>query len=340
MATYYSKHDAGGGGVGSFADPFTLQELFDNTDSGDLGLICNTGTYTPSVTIDIDNGSAVTANNYAVIRGANADGSDDGTIATISGSSLGASTDLFNFNVSAICIKLENLRITGATQYNVTLNAAINASNIIFNNCRIDNATNHGIYNAESTLQFFVGFNGCEIDNNGGDGINSAGFSRGGIKMINTSVHDNTGDGVKDTTGSVAKSVYIGCSFYDNGEHGLNFSDDCFGAVCINCVFFGNTDNGINFTDTTNTCQMTFINNIYRSNGGYGIDTNGGSSGQFALCDYNCFSNNTSGAMDISTPGSNNVTSDPLFTSETDGSEDFTLQSSSPCKNIGIGYNG
>jgi len=343
MSTYYSHHDAGGSGVGSFADPFTLQELLDNVDAGDLGLVCNTGTYTPSAAIDVDNASAATYQNLATIRGANADGSDDETIATISGSSLPATTDLINCNVASLHIKFEGIRFTAATQYNINLNTALNIYSVIFYRCRIDNASSHGIYNQEGTAQGVTMFFDTEIDSNGGDGIASAGVSRGGYQMNNCSIHDNTGTGVEDTIGTTTKSVYKGTSFYDNGSHGLDFSNDTRGVLVDDCVFFNNTTNGINFSDTANTGLISVVNSTFRSNGGYGIDTNTGSLGQFALCDYNCFHNNTSGHIDINggtPPGSNNVTSDPKFTSETDGSEDFTLQLDSPCKDTGFGYNG
>jgi hypothetical protein len=339
MATYYSKHNASGGGVGSFADPFNLQELFDNVDAGDLGLVCNTGTYTPSATIDVDNSSACNAVNYAVIRGANADGSDDGTIATISGSGLGAGDDLFDFNVVSLTIKIEGLRITAATNYNINLNTALNISSIVLNKCRIDSATSHGIYNQEADLSFCLTMIDCEIYGNGGCGIYSVGIGRGGIRADNCNIHDNAADGIQDTCTS-NKSSYKGTIFCDNGGHGLSLSNDALGFTIDHCVFFANDGNGIDFGDTVNTGKLVIKNNIFRSNGGYGIDTNGGSAGQFAFCDYNCYSNNTSGAMDISTPGNNNVTSDPKFTSEVNGSEDFTLQSDSPCKNAGFGYNG
>jgi hypothetical protein len=335
MATYYAKHNAGGGGVGSFADPFTLQELLDNTDAGDLGLVCNTGNYTPAATIDVDNASACTLSNLAVIRGANADGSDDGTIATISGASLGGGADLFNLNVAGLSIKFEGLRITGATQYNINLNTALNVASISFYRCRIDSASSHGIYNQESTAQFIAMFINCEIDTNGSCGIASAGLGRGGVILINSAVHDNASDGIQDTQAH-SKSEFIASLIYDNGGHGINLSNDSYGITIRNCVFFANTSNGINFDDSANTGQLIALNNIFRSNGGYGIDTNGGASGQFVLCDYNCFSNNTSGPMDIATLGSNNVLADPLFTDETDGAEDFTLQAGSPCKNTGL----
>ena len=57
----------------------------------------------------------------------------------------------------------------------------------------------------------------------------------------------------------------------------------------------------------------------------------------------NCANNNTSGAIDINSGvmfGYNNVTTDPDFEDETDGSEDFNLKTGSDCIDAGIGYSG
>ena len=113
-------------------------------------------------------------------------------------------------------------------------------------------------------------------------------------------------------------------------------------------MFFANTGDGLSILSSSDTVQV--YNNIFRSNGGYGINTSTGTLGQFFYLDYNCSNNNTSGHIDINggtLPGSNNVLTNPYFKVETDGSEDFRLQSTStgdandsPCLDVGIGYNG
>ena len=88
--------------------------------------------------------------------------------------------------------------------------------------------------------------------------------------------------------------------------------------------------------------DLVVYNNIFRLNGGYGLAFNS-KEGFFQLFDYNCYHNNTSGHTDHNggTPyGENNVLSDPQFTSEVDGSEDFTLQDESLCIAAGFGYGG
>jgi hypothetical protein len=113
-----------------------------------------------------------------------------------------------------------------------------------------------------------------------------------------------------------------------------------YGSYIANNIFFKNTGAGIAFNTVTDSLiGLILINNIFRSNSTYGVSVlnNVG----IALFDYNCFSNNTSGNYNKGAlPGTHDVLSDPLFTSEVSGFEDFTLQSGSPCINTGFGYNG
>lgn len=335
MATYYSSHNAAGGGAGTNGDPFTLQELYDNTNAGDLGLVKATGTYAPSATIDIDNASATTTTNKAIIRGAASDGTDDGTVATIDGSGITTAV-LFNMNVVGLSIQIEGLRLTGATSDAVLVTGSTNGAHITFCRCRIDNAADDGVEIQETTYPTITFIN-CEIDNNTTDGVKVNGSTRYSPVLLHCAVHHNGGSGIK--TGGVSTvpgpTHLIGNLFYRNGSYGVEFLGLLPNIVIANNVFFTNTSGGI--LTHTSAYGITVINNIFRSNGGYGINTNTGSLRQFSLIDYNCFHNNTSGAMDLgSAPGANDVTSDPLFTTETDGSENFTLQSSSPCLNLGL----
>ena len=349
MATYFVRSAGGSDGNSglSFALGWaTIQYAADNASAaGDIVLICDDGTHLPTATVDF-NTNAGAKNNPIVFRGASATGVDNGTIATISGASLPATTDLFNLNISALAIKFELLRITAATRVNILIGTAFNEGLAIFRDVRIDNAATDGILDSESATTKLTIFINCEIDSNGDKGLESVGVARGGHKMLNCSIHDNTGDGIEENIPLASpKSEYVGCLFYNNGGSGLNSITGGFPAVLIhNCIFFNNTNDGITFNSTiTYNYGLVVTNNIFRSNGGYGINTNTGILGQFAYADYNCLSNNTSGAIDINAgvaPGSNNVTTDPTFTNETAGSEDFTLQSGSPCLDVGLGYNG
>lgn len=345
MATYFVRQSGGSDGNDglSFAQGWaTIQHAADTVASGggDLVLICADGTHAPTATIDFDTNAGATENPN-IFRGASAIGVDDGTVATVSGSGI-SSAPLFNLSIASLFMTLENLRLTAGTTFNINLGTALNDSFVNFINVRIDNASGAGVFNGESDAETVFQFINCEIDNNGADGIDSAGASRGGLKIINCSIHNNTGDGVEETSGVVSKAVCIKTLFYANGGHGLNINNDLRSTIIDGCVFFNNTLNGIEIGGTTIN-DLVITNCIFRSNGGYGIDTNGGSLLQFAYADFNCFSNNTSGDIDINggtPPGDNNVIDNPDFTSETGGSEDFTLQAGSPCLDVGLGYDG
>ena len=167
------------------------------------------------------------------------------------------------------------------------------------------------------------------------------------ILLLQTYIFDVFGFESGNTGSPLVKYTEIGSTIvtlkgniiYDNGADGIVIASTEQPAVIVDNVLFGNTGDGI---DIANTCYGTIIfNNIFRSNGGYGINTNTSNAYSFSFCDYNCYSNNTSGEMDITTIGSNNVSDNPDFVSETDGSEDFSLQSGSPClRNAGFGYDG
>ena len=223
---------------------------------------------------------------------------------------------------------------------NINIGAAMDNSQVAFIRCRIDNASGDGIFDQESDNDAAKVYIDTEIDSNGDRGIDSLGTIRGGHTMINCRIHDNVSHGIEETVGA-PKGGYFGCIIYDNGGDGIQVNNTLENITFMGNVFFGNAGDGLELR--ADSRFVTVLNNIFRSNGGYGIFTNTATNGIFAFADFNCFSNNTSGAIDINggtPPGDDNVTADPLFTSETDGSEDFTLQTGSPCLDVGFGYDG
>ena len=339
MATKYSAHDASGGGAGTILDPYTDQELFDNVDGSTnaLGLMMNTGTYTPAATLDFDV-NAGTDLLPGIIRGANADGSDDGTVATISGSGLGAGDDLIDIGMVMYRI-FENLRFTAATQYNIFCdqNAYIN-----FINCQIDTAASHNMYVTATLGRFKLFYS--EINNSvAGSGLAVSGAARGRYSAYRCKIHHNKVHGIHDGCSHrpyYQPGIIEDCFIYRNEGDGINH--ELSGAGYIGPIIRGNV---IAFNDgdglaVANTKSVMIVeNDIFRSNGGYAINTNTGTIKQITSCKNNCSNNNTSGHIDINTnvlPGTGNITTDPKFVSEVDGSEDFSLQSDSPCLAAGI----
>jgi hypothetical protein len=139
----------------------------------------------------------------------------------------------------------------------------------------------------------------------------------GGSKFVNNVFMDGGGEGLHTLTG--VGGVYTGNIFYNNASVGLLLG----GLVGVS--------------------TGVVMNNIFAKNGTYGVDIENAFPGTeiFPDMDANLFWSNTSGAIEHNGTvitqaqvndgpyGTNNVTGDPGFTSETAGSEDFTPSGSS-----------
>lgn len=303
----------------------TLQYAADVTSvTGSLVLVC--GTFTPSVTVDFDTNAGGFSDSITW-RGANAStGADDGTIAIISGSSLGANDILINITVTLLIF--ENLQITGATDHNIFQNAF---GITTFRNCRIDSATDHGIYQNSSGAVAYI--YDTEIDANA-VGVGSISSSRGHVRIFRSPVHDNTGIGLDLFAITALPSIVEECPIYDNGSHGIQESAGLL--TLSNNTIFGNGGDGLNIPAILTLGNVTVRNNIIQGNSGYGINTNSGSVLSFDSIERNCvYGNNGGGAgqdidingnvlPDTSVVGGTNLTVDAEFVSTTDGAEDFT----------------
>lgn len=339
MATYYvdplSGSDAAAGT--SFGTAWaTTQKAADTAVAGDEVRLCATATETPSAQIDWDTNAGTAASPIHFV-GADSSGNPLTTgYYTISGSSLPASTNLFYWGTAASqFVRFKRIRITGATNHNVSTGPGSGTpfdTWLIFNTCRIDSATADGVYQGFGYRNMFIN---CEIDSNGGSGFGPAGASNtnrmGYIWFYGCSVHDNTSSGI--TLYNQGNEV-LNSLIYDNGGDGIELGRQFFYTVIMNNTIYGNTGSGIGdmnaFSLSANNTGR-IIGNTFASNGGYGLEDNRGG-GTLGYIDYNHFYNNTSGETDFSggTPGDSNQSGDPLFTSITDGSEDFTPTSGSP----------
>lgn len=209
----------------------------------------------------------------------------------------------------------------------------------VFDNCRITNCASWGVYinSGWTGIGYSWKFIQCEIDNNGKAGAAGGIYSPGSLYIRGCRIHDNNGLGIQ--CGEPA--LFLNNLIYKNSGDGINYvSGGVYnaGGFFKSNVFFGNLGDGLDIT--TATWPLFIVNNIFRSNGQYGLRTNGMDVDvlNMMLCSNNCSHNNTSGHIDINGgvfPGLGNVTSNPLFVSETSGSENFTLQSTSPCLNVG-----
>ena len=337
MATYYSSHNAAGGGAGTIGSPFTLQELFNTVSSGDIGLVMNTGTYAPTGIINVNvNTGSVTAR--PTIRGVASDGTDDGTVSTISGSGLPSSTTLLQIANGIDFLRLENLRFTASKNYGID----INSNGCIFKNVRVDNSVSHGFY--QQTLTDVTMLINCEIDTNGGAGWTGGFVSRGNVLMIGGSVHNNTSHGVRCSINGSLHNVLI----FKNGSHGvmvdLNVGE--FGPIIIHqCTIATNTGNGIDINSGIAQFNVLISDTILYENTAFGIDLNGCDPDMFTFTRM-CSHNNASGSIDTGSLPTDTITNDPAFANESSGSEDYTPSLTSLIRSIstqsgigGINYN-
>ena len=342
MAVYYVRASGGSDGNDglSFANGWaTIQYGLSTITVGSTLLICADGVHTPASTLTFNN-TASTITNPFIIKGASALGVDDGTMATISGSTLPAGNDLLDFSVSEFYV-LKNIRATASKRHGVNVGSVFQGT-LELVNCRIDNSVEVGINILSAYTTKSVKIISCEIDNNGTSGVYNQGNSdRSFTALINCSVHNNTSHGVRVHSTNTS-SLVIGNRIYRNTGSGIYIGGSSTGYTIMNNIFFANNSRGLELSNAT-IGGFDIFNNIFRSNGSYGVYIPSFNVGQIFLFDYNCSHNNTSGHINVNggvLPGSSNVLSDPLFTNETIGSEDFSLQTGSPCLNVGYGYNG
>lgn len=307
MATYYTSSLATGSGTGTFANPWTLQQAFDNAIAGDEVRVLNDGTYLPTTRIDIDTnrGTSATATiNYYGRK------SDDTAyeMATISGASI-VGTALINFGFSSGAtnsfLRFHDLRFTASPsgQDLFASSGSFYMRNNAFVRCRFDNAGRYGFSGGFTNF-----FNRCVFDANSNLHLYSTAnsffvgcFFRGSARIF-----------------SAASSIFCYCVFTGSGDFYSNAP-----TAIINCTFDGK---GSIARIIQSTGEQTFyVNNIianYTSTAIYG------GTGNLPKLSGNLFYNNGTNT-NLSPIEDNSVTGDPVWTNTTTGSEDYSLQPTS-----------
>ena len=324
MATYYTSSSALGGGVGSYADPFTLQEAFDTATAGDEVRILNDGTYYPTVSIDVDT-NAGTAGNEIVFRGRNS-GDTAYEMATISGSSLPTNSHLLDASAhttSFTYTRFEDLRLTATSGTGRGWTQTYNrCRGNVWRNCRIDNFPQYAM-----SLGYTVSFYDCEFHDNlislvglrsssivSGcsfrDGTSAGALNEGEVVWVNCIFYNHSGRVHTTFSGS---QIFISCTF-DQGTYAIY---DGRVRGIINCLFSNFTTQAINFNSSYNPVgysQLLIAGNYFYNNT---ADTN-------ITPDTFLTANNTFAG------------SDPQYVSTTAGAEDYNLQSGSPAEGTGV----
>lgn len=328
MATCYVSSLATGGGVGSLADPWTLQEAADSAAAGDDVMVMDDGTYSLSSRLEFNTGQGLS--HRIAFFAANSNGVVDGSRVTLDGG--GSLDNLLITLTDGLNLYFSGFDFTGATDKTIDLSFYTNGSRIIFDNCRFTGSPTYHVYSREGFNGFrfsiirssFTGATAYALANQADNLLG---------KVIGCRIFNN-GGGVS-TTGSTDTEI-DGCLIYNNTGPGID-ADGSFHARITNCVISGNGGDGVSAAGVD---RMSIRETIFSNNGGYAVNTGAGLQSNFEIFRNNCFYNNASGPVDINggNPfGEDNILADPLFVSTVDGSEDFRLQPDSPC--IGAGIN-
>ena len=316
MATYYTSSTALGGGVGSYADPFTLQEAFDTAIAGDEVRVLNDGTYSPTVTVDVDTNQGTATSPIVFVGRNSADTAEE--VATISGTSiLSGSVIYFNFgNSSHSYVHIKKLKFDGspASTDIVTANN-FNNRGVYWFDCIFTNSSRYafgnGCYQSQMTR--------CQFINN----VSVALFGFRNSLAIGCYFEGN-GSGTTPANGifSCTSSPFYGCVFRNSG---YVYGD--MGAF-YNCTFDGSNSMGKALT-TGVTTSVPIINCVFAN---YTVQAIESSTVDTSYNIQGCyFYNNVSNTNFIIDSTTNTLSgTDPLFTNTTNGTEDYTPQSGSP----------
>ncbi len=337
----YCAHDADGSGDGSFASPWTLDQALASLTNSDTLYLLNTGTYAlTGATRSFTN----VGTGYQPLRivGVSADGTTP-EVATISGESMNASSDILYSNVTSIFLFV-NVRLTSAQRYGINQGSG-GGIGFSFFNSQIDSCLSHGVYAANSSGSFY--FERCRLNNNGGCGYAVTSSSRGRMAAVDSSFDGNASHGVYDSNGTsfgVQRPSLFRCIVARNGGDGLRLytaTDSNYGLRLLNNTFACNAGDGVNVLGAQG--DLFFNLNIFKDNGAYAIRLNSATLDRVNAFNYNCAHGNTSGLTDINSgtlPGIGNISSDPRFAVLSDGSDYFSPRNSDLLVGFDFPYGG
>lgn len=317
---------------------------------GDYCWICrgaSDAAWTPTgATIDLDLQVGLANGDQALhYWGANERGTPDGVQTVIDAVGMTTGADLFTYGGGNVYHSWKDLRFTRARRHAIVTGLSPGIGYTTWRNVRTDNSVDSGWF---ARFSYCSGYK-CEWDHNGQMGWENTGTwgSNMGYFLSCLWHHNGTTTAHHGMSGySRSPVVYIACEFYRNAGSGLrNVSTDYY-ITTVGCVFCWNGRDGWEDNAAFNSGQGNLLStNIFYRNGRYGLSYAGiwigpaGDNGE-TLFDFNCFYLNSSGDLFPTNMvlGPNTITTDPLFVSDIDGSEDWSLQAGSPCSNAGGMY--
>ena len=318
-------HNAGGGGIGTEGDPFTLLQAADAVAADDLVNVKATGEYivqdgANDCILHIDQAGSGAAG--IVWEGYTTNPGDGGVVTLNAGTNTLASAVKTAIGGS-VYNTFRNFRLTGGSGDNADLNG-VTDDYTIWENCRFDNAGGWGVQGDNYHI-----FYKCTFDNNTSGGADF-GASTLFIGCIGHTVGLMRGE---------HNCLAIFSDFYNNGAGASNlFLNNNFGfAGAINCSFDGDanaTSEGIDFVDNDGYGYIA-INNIF-----YdllrGVNRDAIAYGN-QLCDYNLWFSNVGGAVlynNITGRGNDVAGSEDPFNAS--GSRDYRLKAASEALKVGF----
>ena len=282
------------------------------------------GTYSETVSIpgtDGGNGTPIILEGYNATRGDNPLGANRPLI---------EGADVRANNITVIDANgwvIKHFVVQNATGAGI-LQSAGAAGDLMFINVRSTSNTTFGFDLSRDTILL-----GCEADSNSSDGFKMV--NERNYKIISCYSHDNTGEGIQNSSGSFDAYNSVSESNADSGFETGGAGSSMF---AYNCVAYNNTgaaNSGFLAGTATNlsAVENIFINNSSSSNGQYAFNLSGGTD-VTNYFDFNNYFGHTTELNNITAGDNDTGDADPLFTNPATGN--FTLQATSPCLNTGL----
>jgi len=329
---WYVTHDAGGGGVGTAGDPFTLTEALDTVAAGETVYVKASGVYN----VEYATGGAKNCVMYA-----NTDGTKTNRIrwvgyhTTIADGGI-VTIDATDSLTSAILIwtadynSFENFRFIQGTVYGADINGQIQ---IYFKNCGFEENGDVGAKDGSRTV-----FVACRFINNVQEGY----FSLLGSCTWIACIFSGNNKSACLTTTQV--SIFYACVFFDNGSgsvpYGIyDFSDTYI--ICLNCTFDGEniaTSRAVSLVGAVNNVPPVMVNCIFHDFAS-GVYADAGIYSPIINCLFNSNTADTTNIAPVPTTGDGigndgKVEAVPGFTNE--AGDDYTLAGGSDAIGAGI----
>lgn len=288
----YVAHDAGGGGIGTEGDPWTIVEGMANAAAGDR-LNVKGGTYTLAAALSPANSGArdnpIEARGYASTIDDSDDPATSGVILDINGVNDDVLSQTKHFWT------WKHLAYTGNTtrgQYGVNVTGYAN----VFYRCVAHDIGLRAFHASGIGTQFI----GCEAYNFGSAGV-GYGFFLGNYQDLCVGCYAH--DSASLSTGFIIDNNRAGgafyCLAYNNAYYGFRYSsaNEAYPAILGHCIAHGNTRDGFLVSHATSGGGAILFNCVLSENGRYGIAADATGKGRVVLLGT-AFYNNTLGEID------------------------------------------